>query len=122
MARRVAIAMFVGSAVAELVVALGVFFEPQSAAAAFHIASSEDTMRLAFFTGWLLVFLAVACGVAAYQLLTGGEHRVLTAGLGATFAAMGISLFFRFGEPQYLLMDTVRGIAMLALTLPRRAR
>ena len=78
-------------------------------------------MRLAFFVGWLLVFLAVACAAAAYQLVSGSEHRVLTAGLGATFAAMGVSLFVKYGEAQYLVMDTARGIAMLVLTQRRRA-
>jgi DMSO reductase anchor subunit len=114
------VAIFLVTSVFEIAVTALVFFAPATAAAQLHVADTPDTRRLGFFVGWLMVLFSAACCLTTWQLVRRDPNgRVLAAIFGCLFVAMGIAFFVQYGEPDLLLMDTLRGAAILAL-LPSR--
>jgi hypothetical protein len=115
-ARPLLIAIFVASSLLEIAVTAVSFFAPHVVAAQLHLGDDAGVARLAFFARWLILFFAVVCCVATWKLIRRSPDGELLAGVfGLVFFGMGIAFFVQFHEAQLLVMDTLRGAAILAL-------
>ena len=121
MSRRLLIAIFAASSVLEVGVAAASFFAPGVVATALQLDDGPGVRRLAFFASWLMLFFAALCCVTTAQLARRNPNGELLAGIfGVVFLGMGVAFFLQFREMQLLVMDTMRGAAILLLLALRR--
>ena len=114
--RKILIAILVGSAALELVIAILLFLRPELEAVQFHIAISHDTLSLAHIMAEFAIFLAVICMVAAWKVFKKDPAGSLLSILcGLHWICLGVGLFLRYYEVKFLVMDTMRGFCLLAL-------
>ena len=101
----------------ELGLTVGAFFAPVLTLAQFGVAYGPDTKFLAYITGWFLLFITLAAGLA-WQWVR--QRHAGAAGLGYLLGfwwiGIGIGIFVAFGKPDNLLLDTLKGLLIVVLT------
>ena len=101
----------------ELALTGGSFFAPIFTLAKFGVKYGPDTTFLAYIVGWLLLFVSLAAAVALSQVW---QRRASYASwcslLGFWWIGIGIGIYYAFGKPDNLLLDSVKGLFIVILT------
>ena len=101
----------------ELALMGGAFFAPVFTLAKFGVKYSPDTTFLAYIVGWLLLFVSLVSAVALGQVW---QRRPSYATwcylLGLWWIGIGIGIYYSFGKPDNLLLDSVKGLFIVILT------
>ena len=101
----------------ELALTGGAFFAPAFTLAKFGVKYSPDTTFMAYIVGWLLLFVSLAAAVALGQVW---QRRPSYATwcylLGLWWIGIGIGIYYSFGKPDNLLLDSVKGLFIVILT------
>ncbi len=101
----------------ELALTGGAFFAPAFTLAQFGVKYGPETTFLAYVVGWLLLFVSLVAAVAAVQVW---QRRPGFATwcylLGLWWIGIGIGIYYAFGKPDNLLLDSVKGLFIVILT------
>ncbi|MDQ2772294.1 MAG: hypothetical protein M3Y54_17550 [Bacteroidota bacterium] len=101
----------------ELALTGGSFFAPTQTLALFGVKYGPDNAFLGYVLGWLLLFVSL---VAAVALLQVQRRRPGFATwcylLGFWWIGIGIGIYFAYGKPDNLLLDSVKGLLIVVLT------
>lgn len=101
----------------ELVLTGGTFFAPVLTLTQFGVKYGPDTAFLAYIVAWLLLFVSL---VAAMSLGQVWQRRPSYATwcylLGVWWIGIGIGIYYAFGKPDNLLLDSVKGLFIVLLT------
>ena len=117
MARTLLLVMLSIALLLELALTGGAFFAPVLTLAKFGVKYSPDTTFLAYIVGWLLLFVSLVATVALEQVW---QRRPSYATwcylLGLWWIGIGIGIYYSFGKPDNLLLDSVKGMFIVILT------
>ena len=101
----------------EAALAAGAFFQPAFTLAQFQVHYSSATAFLGYVLGWTLLFVTL---VAALALLQVWQRRPYFAPLcyllGFWWIGVGLGIYFAFGRPANLGLDTVKGLLLVLAT------
>ena len=101
----------------ELALAGGAFFAPAFTLAQFGVKYGPDTTFLAYIVGWLLLFVTLVAAVAVAQVW---QRRPGFATwcylLGLWWIGIGLGIYYAFGKPDNLFLDSVKGLFIVILT------
>jgi hypothetical protein len=101
----------------ELALTGGAFFAPAFTLKQFGVAYSPDTTFLTYILGWLLLFVSVVAAVALVQVQRKRPGFATWCYLlGVWWMGIGIGIYFAFGKPNNLLLDSVKGLLIVVLT------
>ena len=106
----------------ELALTGGSFFAPVFTLQQFGVKYGPDNAFLAYILGWLLLFVSLAAAVALGQVWQ--RRRSYTTWcylLGVWWIGIGIGIYYAFGKPDNLLLDSVKGLLIVLLTWRRQA-
>ncbi|WP_310394014.1 hypothetical protein [Hymenobacter sp.] len=101
----------------ELALSGGSFFAPAFTLAQFGVKYGPDTKFLAYIVAWLLLFVSLIALVAVGQVW---QRRPSYATwcylLGLWWIGIGVGIYYVFGKPDNLLLDSVKGFLIVILT------
>ena len=122
MARKVLLAILGLAFVLECLFPIGGFVLPDTALGLFKVAVSDDTRFLGHVASWLLLFVAVICGLAFVWVKQGkASGWTLSYILGAWWIGIGLALWLGFGRIDNLFLDACKGAIILASALASRS-
>lgn len=122
MARTLLLLILVIAILLELGLTVGAFFAPTFTLAQFGVVYGPDTKFLAYLTGWFLLFLTLAAGLAwQWVRQRHAGYAGLCYLLGGWWVGIGIGIFVAFGKPDNLLLDSLKGLLIVILTWRCRA-
>lgn len=117
MARTLLLFVLASAILLELALTGGAFFAPAATLAQFGVVYGPETKFLAYLTGWFLLFVTLAAGLA-WQWVR--QRHAGCAGLcyllGGWWVGSGIGIFVVFGKPDNLLLDSLKGMLIVVLT------
>ncbi len=117
MARSLLLVVLFLALVVELALTGGAFFAPAFALAQFGVKYGPETTFLAYIVAWLLLFVSLAAAMALVQVW---KRRPGFASwcylLGVWWIGIGIGIYYAFGKPDNLLLDSVKGLLIVVLT------
>lgn len=117
MARTLLLVVLIIALVLELALTGGAFFAPAFTMAQFGVKYGPETAFLAYIVAWLLLFVSGAAAVAAGQVW---QRRPSYATwcylLGVWWIGIGVGIYYAFGKPDNLLLDSVKGLLIVVLT------
>lgn len=117
MARTLLLLILAIAIVLELGLTGGAFFAPTFTLAQFGVPYGPDTKFLAYLTGWFLLFITLAAGLAWQWVRQRHPGYVgLCYLLGGWWMGIGIGIFVAFGKPDNLVLDTLKGVIIVVLT------
>jgi hypothetical protein len=101
----------------ELALTGGAFFAPAFTLTQFGVKYGPETTFLTYIVAWLLLFvsLAVAGGFWA-GTATPPRYATWCYLLGIWWIGIGIGIYYVFGKPDNLLLDSVKGLFIVILT------
>ncbi|GAA3982619.1 hypothetical protein [Hymenobacter antarcticus] len=101
----------------ELALTGGAFFAPVFTLTQFGVKYGPETTFLAYIVAWFLFFVSLVAAVALAQVW---QRRPGFATwcylLGLWWVGIGIGIYYAFGKPDNLLLDSVKGILIVVLT------
>ena len=117
MARTLLLIVLLIAVVLELALTGGAFFAPVFTLTKFGVKYGPETAFLTYIVAWLLLFVSLAAAVAAGQVW---QRRPSYATwcylLGLWWIGIGIGIYYAFGKPDNLLLDSVKGLFIVVLT------
>ena len=117
MARSLLLLVLLLALVAELLLTGGAFFAPVFTMEKFGVKYGPETSFLAYIVAWFLLFVSLAAAVALSQVW---QRRPGFAAwcylLGLWWIGIGLGIYFVFGKPANLLLDSVKGLLIVVLT------
>ncbi|MDB5236150.1 MAG: hypothetical protein JWR44_3143 [Hymenobacter sp.] len=117
MARKLLLIVLFIALLLELALTGGSFFAPAFTLAKFGVKYGPDFTFVAYALGWLLGFVSLATAVAFGQVW---QRRPSYATwcylLGLWWIGIGIGVYYTFGKPDNLLLDSVKGLLIVILT------
>ncbi|WP_210520525.1 hypothetical protein [Hymenobacter terricola] len=117
MARTLLLIVLAIALLLELALTGGAFFAPALTLTQFGVKYGPDTTFLAYIVGWLLLFVSLVTAVAVGQVW---QRRPSYATwcylLGLWWIGIGIGIYYAFGKPDNLLLDSVKGLFIVVLT------
>ncbi|GAA4357370.1 hypothetical protein GCM10023185_22030 [Hymenobacter saemangeumensis] len=117
MARPLLLLVLFLAALTELGLAAGVFFAPAYTLGKLGILYSAEALMLSDALAWLLLLAALVAGMAFLQLWNRWpRYAPLCYLLGLWWVAVGRGIYFRFGRPEHLLLDSAKGLLIVLLT------
>ncbi|AMR29141.1 hypothetical protein A0257_19945 [Hymenobacter psoromatis] len=117
MARTLLLFILAIAIVLELALTVGAFFFPAATLAQFGVVYGPETTFLAFLTGWFLLFVTLAAGLAwQWVRQRHAGYAGLCYLLGIWWIGIGIGIFVVFGKPDNLLLDSLKGVFIVLLT------
>lgn len=109
--------------VSELLLTGGAFFAPAFTLAKFGVKHGPDTAFLGYITGWFLLFVSLVAGLAFGRVWQGRPgYAGLCYLLGWWWVGIGIGIYVAFGRPENLLLDSLKGLIIIALTWQCQAK
>jgi hypothetical protein len=103
--------------VLELGLTGGAFFAPAFTMAQFKVQYGPETAFLAYITGWFLLLVTALAALAFGRVW---QRRRGYAGvcylLGLWWIGIGVGIYVAFGRPDNLLLDSLKGALIVALT------
>ncbi|MBO2011412.1 hypothetical protein [Hymenobacter negativus] len=117
MARTLLLVVLFIALLLELVLTGGAFFAPVLTLTQFGVKYGPDTVFLTYIMGWLLGFVSLVALVALLQVWQ--RQRGYMAWcylLGVWWIGIGIGIYYTFGKPDNLLLDSVKGLLIVVLT------
>ena len=101
----------------ELALTGGAFFAPAFTLKQFGVAYGPANAFLAYVLGWLLLFVSLVVVVALAQVQRKRPGFATWCYLlGFWWIAIGIGIYYTFGKPDNLLLDSVKGLLIVILT------
>ena len=101
----------------ELALTGGAFFAPAFTLKQFGVAYGPANAFLAYVLGWLLLFVSLVAAVALGQVQRKRPGFATWCYLlGVWWIAIGIGIYYAFGKPDNLLLDSVKGLLIVVLT------
>ena len=101
----------------ELVLTGGAFFAPAFTLKQFGVVYGPATTFLAYIVGWLLLFVSLVAAVALVQVQRRRPGFATWCYLlGVWWIGIGIGIYFAFGKPDNLLLDSLKGLFIVVLT------
>ncbi|MGI4863632.1 MAG: hypothetical protein ACRYFZ_06880 [Janthinobacterium lividum] len=95
----------------------GAFFAPTFTLAQFNVKYGPETAFLAYLTGWFLLLVSLLALLAFGRVW---QRRRGYAGvcylLGLWWIGIGIGIYMAFGQPDNLLLDSLKGLLIVVLT------
>ena len=117
MARTLLLLVLAIAVLLELGLTVGAFFFPVFTLAQFGVTYGPETKFLAYLTGWFLLFVTLAAGLAwAWVRQRHAGAAGLCYLLGGWWVGIGIGIFVVFGKPDNLVLDTLKGLLIVVLT------
>lgn len=117
MARKLLLTVLIIALLVELALTGGAFFAPVFTLAQFGVKYGPETTFLAYIVAWLLLFVSLVAAVAVVQV---ARRRPGFATwcylLGVWWIGIGAGIYFSFGKPDNLLLDSVKGLLIIILT------
>ena len=117
MARTLLLVVLLIALLLELALTGGAFFAPVFTMAQFGVKYGPETTFLAYIVAWFLLFVSLVAAVALAQVW---QRRPGFATwcylLGVWWIGIGVGIFYAFGKPDNLLLDSVKGILIVILT------
>ena len=101
----------------ELALTGGAFFAPAFTLTQFSVKYGPETTFLTYIVAWLLLFVSLAVAVAFGQVLQRRPgYATWCYLLGIWWIGIGIGIYYVFGKPDNLLLDSVKGLFIVILT------
>jgi len=101
----------------ELALTGGAFFAPVFTMAQFKVKYGPETAFLAYVVAWLLLFVSLAAAVALGQVWQRRPgYATWCYLLGFWWIGIGIGIYYAFGRPDNLLLDSLKGLLIVVLT------
>ena len=117
MARKLLLVVLVIALFLELVLTGGAFFVPVFTLAQFGVKSGPDTTFLVYIVAWLLLFVSLVAAVAVAQVWQRrSSYAMWCYLLGLWWVGIGIGIYYSFGKPDNLLLDSLKGLIIVVLT------
>ena len=117
MARTLLLVVLFIALLLELALTGGAFFAPVFTMAQFGVKYGPETTFLAYIVAWFLLFVSLVAAVALAQVW---QRRPGFATwcylLGVWWIGIGVGIYYAFGKPDNLLLDSVKGILIVILT------
>ena len=117
MARTLLLGVLLIALLLELALTGGAFFAPVFTLAQFGVKYGPETTFLAYIVAWFLLFVSLVAAVALAQVW---QRRPGFATwcylLGVWWIGIGVGIYYAFGKPDNLLLDSVKGILIVILT------
>lgn len=117
MARTLLLVVLLIALLLELALTGGAFFAPVFTLAQFGVKYGTETTFLAYIVAWFLLFVSLVAAVALAQVW---QRRPGFATwcylLGVWWIGIGVGIYYAFGKPDNLLLDSVKGILIVILT------
>ena len=117
MARTLLLVVLFIALLLELALTGGAFFAPVFTLAQFGVKYGPETTFLAYIVAWLLLLVSLVAAVALAQVW---QRRPGFATwcylLGLWWIGIGVGIYYAFGKPDNLLLDSVKGILIVILT------
>ena len=117
MARTLLLVVLFIALLLELALTGGAFFAPVFTLAQFGVKHGPETTFLAYIVAWLLLLVSLVAAVALAQVW---QRRPGFATwcylLGLWWISIGVGIYYAFGKPDNLLLDSVKGILIVILT------
>ena len=117
MARKLLLTVLIIALLIELALTGGAFFAPAFTLKQFGVTYGPNTTFLAYIVAWLLLFVSLVAAVAVVQVW---KRRPGFATwcylLGVWWIGIGAGIYFAFGKPDNLLLDSVKGLLIIVLT------
>jgi hypothetical protein len=116
MPRKLLLVVLFISLVLELALTGGAFFAPVITLGQFGVKYGPETTFLAYIVGWLLLFVSVAAVVAFGQVWQRRpSYATWCYVLGLWWIGIGVGIFYTFGKPDNLLLDSAKGLMIVVL-------
>lgn len=117
MARSLLLVVLFLATAAELVLAGAAFFAPALLLGKFGVKYSADMAFISYVLAWLLLFVTLIAGLAFGQVWKRRPHySTLCYLLSIWWIGIGLGIYFLYGRPANLLLDTLKGLLILVLT------
>ena len=117
MARTLLLVVLFLALLLELVLAGGSFFAPAFTLAKFGTKYGPDTAFLTYVLGWLLLLVSGAVLVAFGQVWQRRPgYATWCYLLGLWWLAIGVGIYYTFGKPGNLALDSLKGLLIVVLT------
>ena len=117
MARTLLLVVLFIALLLELALTGGAFFAPVFTMAQFGVKYGPETIFLAYIVAWFLLFVSLVAAVALAQVWQRRPGFVTWCYLlGVWWIGIGVGIFYAFGKPDNLLLDSVKGILIVILT------
>lgn len=101
----------------ELALTGGAFFAPAATLKLFGVGYGPATTFLAYIVGWLLLFVSLVAAVALVQVQRRRPGFATWCYLlGLWWIGIGMGIYFAFGKPDNLLLDSAKGLLIVVLT------
>ena len=117
MARTLLLVVLLIALLLELALTGGAFFAPVFTLAQFGVKYGPETTFLAYIVAWFLLFVSLVAAVALAQVW---QRRPGFATwcylLGVWWIGISVGIYYAFGKPDNLLLDSVKGILIVILT------
>lgn len=117
MARTLLLIVLFVAVLLELALAGGSFFAPAFTLAQFGVKYGPGIAFLTYVLAWLLLFVSLVAVVALGQVW---QRRPSYATwcylLGLWWIGIGVGIYYAFGKPDNLLLDSVKGLLIVVLT------
>lgn len=117
MARSLLLVVLVIALLLELALTGGAFFATAFTLTQFGVKYGPETTFLAYIVAWLLLFVSMTAALALVQVW---KRRPGFATwcylLGLWWIGIGIGIYYAFGKPDNLLLDSVKGLLIVILT------
>lgn len=103
--------------VMELALTGGAFFAPAFTLTQFGVKYGPETTFLTYIVGWLLLFVSLAALVALGQVWQRRpSYATWCYVLGLWWIGIGVGIYYTFGKPDNLVLDSVKGFLIVLLT------
>ena len=109
--------------VLDLALTGGAFFAPVFTLGKFGVKYGPATALLGYLTGWFLLFVSAAAGLAFAWVWQRRPHfAALCYLLGLWWVGLGVGTYAAFGRPENLVLDSLKGLLLLFLAWRYRRR
>ena len=117
MARTLLLIILLIALLLELALTGGAFFAPVFTLTQFGVKYGPETTFLVYIVAWFLLFVSLVAAVALAQVWQQRSGFAIWCYLlGVWWIGIGVGIYYAFGKPDNLLLDSVKGILIVILT------
>lgn len=117
MARTLLLLLLALATLVEAALAAGAFFAPAFTLGQFQVKYSSETAFLGYVLAWTLLFVTLVAALAFTQVWRRRpQFATLCYLLGLWWIGIGLGIYFAFGRPANLGLDTAKGLLIVLAT------